>query len=339
MPIRILSQAEVTGLLPMSECLEAMAGVLKSLSRGEGQLPLRTVLRLPEAGAAFGVMPGELGQPRVLGLKAIGVFPGNAGTSLDSHQGVVLLIDPETGAPLAVMDASSITAIRTAAVSGVATRAMARPDAGDLALIGSGVQARTHLEAMQLVRSLRRVRVWSPKAESVRGFVRWSEQRLGITVEPAPGPREAVHGADLICTVSASRTPVVEGDWLAEGVHINAVGASVASARELDSRAVARGRLVVDRLESARNEAGDFLVPRSEGVITDGHIVGELGDVLLEKIPGRTAPREITIFKSLGLAVEDLAAAHLVLQKAEAKSIGLVAELGGLREPDHAGPG
>ncbi len=337
MPVRILSQAEVNALLPMGECLEAMAGVLTALSRGEAQLPLRTVLRLPEADAAFAVMPGELRQPPVLGLKAIGVFPHNAGTALDSHQGVVLLLHPDTGAPLAVMDASSITALRTAAVSGVATRAMARSDAGDLALIGSGVQARSHLEAMQLVRSLRRIRVWSPRAESVLGFVRWAERHLSLQVEPASSPREAVHGADVICTVSASRTPIVEGEWLSEGAHVNAVGASIPSARELDTRAIVQSRLVVDRLESARNEAGDFLVPRSEGAITDSHIVGELGDVLLGKLPGRTGPREITIFKSLGLAVEDLAAAHLVLRKAEAAQVGVVAELGGLRESDHAG--
>ncbi|HLB55215.1 MAG TPA: ornithine cyclodeaminase family protein [Gemmatimonadales bacterium] len=332
MPVRILNQAEVTTLLPMGECIEAMEAALRSLSAGSAQLPLRIVLRLAEGRGVFGVMPGELRSPPALGLKAIGVFPGNAGTALDSHQGLVLLFDPDTGVPLAVLDASSITAIRTAAVSAVATRAMARSDAGELALLGSGVQARTHLEAMALVRQLRRVRVWSPRAESVRAFTRWARDRLGISVKPAESPREAVSGADLICTVTASRAPVVQGDWLAEGVHINAVGSSSRSARELDTRAVVRGRLVVDRLESAINEAGDFLIPRAEGAITETHIVGELGDVLLGRIEGRTGPAEVTIFKSLGLAIEDLAAAELVLRKAEAGNTGQVVELGGRRD-------
>ncbi|MGQ0702166.1 MAG: ornithine cyclodeaminase family protein [Gemmatimonadales bacterium] len=331
MPVRILSQAEVTALLPMGECIEAMERVLRGLSRGEAQLPLRTVLRLAEGRGAFAVMPAELRRPDVLGLKAITVFPGNAGTPLDSHQGLVVLFDPEVGSPLAVMDASSITAIRTAAVSAVATRVLARSGAGDLALLGSGVQARTHLEALALVRPLRRVRVWSPHAERVLGFVRWAAEQLRIQVEPVAGPPAALEGADLICTVTASAEPVVRSEWIANGAHLNAVGASLPTTRELDTATVARARLIVDRLESARNEAGDFLIPRAEGAIADTHIAGELGDVLLGRIPGRSDPDQVTVFKSLGLAVEDLAAADLVWRRAEAGQAGLQAELGGKR--------
>ena len=331
MPVRILSQQEVIALLPMDECIEVMEAALRSLSQGDAQLPLRTVLRLPEGKGLFGVMPAQLGTPASLGLKAIGVFPGNEGSRLDSHQGLVLLFDPDTGTPIAVLDASSVTAIRTAAVSGVATRALARTDAGDLALLGTGVQARSHLEAMATVRQLRRVRAFGPNAERLARFVRWAADRFDIAVEPTANPREAVVGADLICTVSASKTPVVEGDWVNPGAHLNAVGSSIPTTRELDTRAVARGRLFVDRLESARNEAGDFLIPRQEGAITDAHILGELGDVLLGRVAGRTNPSDVTIFKSLGIAVEDLAAAHHVLRKAEAQGVGIVAELGGLR--------
>jgi len=331
MPVRILSQTEVTALLPMEECIEVMDRALRTLSQGGAQLPLRTVLRLPEGKGFFGVMPARLAAPESLGVKAIGVFPGNEGTPLDSHQGLVILFSTETGSPIAVLDASSITAIRTAAVSGVATRTLAREDAGDLALIGTGVQARSHLVAMRAVRGLQRIRAFGPNPERLAGFVRWAKDRLALVVEPARSARDAVSGADLICTVSASKTPVVEAAWIGSGAHINAVGSSIPTARELDTATVVRGRLFVDRLESARAEAGDFLVPRQEGAITDAHILGELGDVLLGRIAGRTQPSELTIFKSLGIAIEDLAAAHHVLQKAEAQGVGIVAELGGLR--------
>ncbi len=331
MPVRILNQAEVTALLPMAECVEVMDGALRTLAAGGAVLPLRTVLRLPDGQGVFGVMPAHLSAPASLGLKAIAVFPGNDGTEFDSHQGLVILFDIEHGFPIAIMDASSITAIRTAAVSGVATRALARPDAGDLAVLGSGVQARTHLEAMAVVRPLRRVRAWSPNPERLSGYCRWARERLGVTVEAARSPREAVVGADIICTTTASRTPVVDGDWLSEGAHVNAVGSSLPKARELDTLAVVRGRLFVDRMESALNEAGDFLIPLAEGAITDQHIKGELGDVLVGRLPGRTAPGEVTIFKSLGIAVEDLAAAHHVLRAAEARGVGLVTDLGGRR--------
>jgi ornithine cyclodeaminase len=271
-------------------------------------------------------------EPLSLGLKAIAVFPGNDGTAYDSHQGLVLLFDPEHGFPIAIMDASSVTAIRTAAVSGVASRALARRDAGDLAILGSGVQARTHLQAMAAVHPLSRVRAWSPNRVRLEAFVHWAEEERGITVEAMASPRDAVTGANLVCTVTASRSPVVESAWLDDGAHVNAVGSSIPSARELDTAAVVRGRLVVDRVESALNEAGDFLIPRAEGAVSDGHILGELGDVLLGRIEGRTGPGDLTIFKSLGLAVEDLAAAEYVLRQAEARGVGLVTDLGGRRD-------
>ncbi len=337
MPVRILNQAQVTELLPMEECIGLMDGVLRTLAAGGALLPLRTVLRLPEAGALFGVMPAWLAEPKALGLKAIAIFPGNEGGPLDSHQGVVLLLHPETGAPLAIMDASSITAIRTAAVSGVATRALARDAASDLAILGSGVQARSHLEAMGVVRRLRRVRAWSRSAERLGGFVRWARDHLGVEVEPVGAPREAVTGADIICTTTSSATPVVHGEWIAPGAHINAVGSSIASARELDTAAVKRSRLFADRRESAANEAGDYLIPLREGAIAEAHLLGELGEVLLGRLPGRTADGDVTLFKSLGIAVEDLASATHVLAKAEARGLGLVTELGGLRDPGSAG--
>jgi ornithine cyclodeaminase/alanine dehydrogenase-like protein (mu-crystallin family) len=332
MTVRILNQAEVTALLPMEECIEVMDRVLRTLSSGGAIQPLRSGILLPEGRGVLGAMPGALLEPLSFGLKAIVVFPGNDASPYDSHQGLVLLFDPEHGFPIAIIDASSVTAIRTAAVSAVATRALARRDADDLAILGSGVQARTHLEAMAAVRPLSRVRAWSPNRTRLEAFIDWARKRLGIAVEAPPGPREAVTGAAIVCTCTSSRTPVVQGAWLADGAHINAVGSSLTSARELDTAAVVRGRLVVDRLESALNEAGDFLIPRAEGAVSDAHILGELGDVLLGRIEGRTGPGDVTIFKSLGLAVEDLAAAEHVLRQAEARGVGLVTDLGGRRD-------
>ena len=278
------------------------------------------------------MMPGYLGSPEALGLKVVTVFPHNHGTPYDAHQGVVLLLDPRHGMPLAVMDASEVTAIRTAAVSGVATRLLAREQAADLAILGSGVQARTHLEAMLLTRKLRRVRVFSPNRRNREAFAAKEGQRHGVTVEPAASAREAVEGADLICTVTSSRDPVLCGEWLARGAHVNAVGSSIPTARELDTAAVVRSRLFVDRRESTLHEAGDFLIPKREGAIGDDHIVAEIGEILLERSEGRRNDEEITLFKSLGLAVEDLAAAHHVHREAGRQDVGQTVELGGLRD-------
>jgi ornithine cyclodeaminase len=277
-------------------------------------------------------MPAYLGSPPAIGLKSITVFPGNHGTELDSHQGAVLLFETKRGSLLAVMDASSITAIRTAAVSGVATRLLARADAGDLALLGTGVQALTHLEAMWQARRLRRVRAWSRSPEHVRAFAQRAERSLGLKVEAAGSAREAVKGADLVCTVTSSREPVLEGKWLSPGAHVNAVGASLATARELDTAAIVGASLFVDRRESALNEAGDFLIPRREAAIDDGHIRAELGELLLGRHPGRQSDSEITVFKSLGLAVEDVAAARLIYDNAMKAGAGTRVELGGARD-------
>jgi ornithine cyclodeaminase len=332
MQILIVNQTEVRRLLPMAECLEVMEKTLGALARGEALLPLRQVLMLPGGQGAFGAMPAHLSTPPAIGIKVITVFPGNHGTQYDSHQGAVLLFETERGRLLAVMDASSITAIRTAAVSGVATRALARADASTLALLGTGVQAATHLEAVALVRPLRRVRVWSRDPAHVARFVESARARHAFEIEAAPTAREAVSDADVVCTVTAAREPVLEGAWLRAGTHVNAVGASLRSARELDSAAVARARVFVDRRESAANEAGDLLIPRAEGAIGDDHVQGELGEVLLGRVDGRRTADEVTVFKSLGLAVEDVASAHHIHARAQAAGLGTWVELGGGRD-------
>lgn len=331
MPVRILTQEQVTDLLPMPACVDLMDAALRAMTRGGAILPLRTMLRLPEGRGIFGSMPSYLNPPDAIGLKAITVFPGNEGTKYDSHQGVVLLFEAVHGSLVAILDASSITAIRTAAVSGVATRALARADAGDLAILGAGVQAMTHLDAMAAVRPLRRVRVWSRTPASVEKFVAAAKGRHPVVVEPAPTVEAALRGADLVCTVTSSRVPVLERRMLADGCHLNVVGASLATARELDSDTVAAARVYTDRRESLLAESGDFLIPRSEGRFGDEHLIGEVGEVLEGKVEGRRNASDLTLFKSLGLAIEDLAAAHYVNQRAAERGIGVVLEIGGLR--------
>lgn len=334
MKILIINGAEVLRLLPMGECIEVMADALSALARGEAVVPLRPVMRLPENIGALGMMPSWLGNIGAIGVKVISVFPGNHGTGFDSHQGAVLVFDTIHGQLLAVVDASSITAIRTAAVSGVATQLLARPEAQTLAILGSGVQARSHLAAMTCARPISGVRIWSRDARRARSFADRESERLQIGVEPVETVEAAVDGADIICTTTASPEPILRGEWISAGTHINAVGSSVPFTRELDSTAVANSRLYVDRRESTLNEAGDFLLAKKEGAVDDSHIVGEIGDILVGRIEGRGTPDEITLFKSLGLGVEDLAAANHVYGKAVELGLGVSVELGGGRSDD-----
>jgi alanine dehydrogenase len=362
-PLLYLGSEDVEQLLPMGECIAVMERALRDLARGAGVQPLRSVMRLVGVPGLLGLMPGQIsvapegapdgtgGSPAgavangmgdaaspggaaasVAGIKVVSIFPGNRERGEESHFGAVLLFETETGRPIAHLDAAALTAIRTAAVSAVATRLLAREEAGDLALLGAGVQARTHLAALREVRKLRRVRVWSRRPESARRFAAAESARHGLPVEATPSAEAAVAEADLVCTVTSSHQPVLAGSWLAAGSHVNAVGASLAAARELDSAAVARARLFVDRRESAVNESGDFLMPLREGAIHEDHILGEIGDLLLGRVAGRRAAEDITLFKSLGLAAEDLAAAHHVYLRALALGRGLRLDGG-------AGPG
>lgn len=331
MDLLLLTQDDVEALLPMAECMDAVEEALRSLARGAATLPLRSIHWRPDRRGALGLMPAFTDGPELLGVKVISYFPANLGSDLDSHQGMVLLFEAGRGRPLAILDASSITAIRTAAASGVATRALARAEAGDLAILGSGTQARSHLEAMRAARTLRRVRVWSRDAAHARAFAERESERAGLPIEPMPTARQAVSGADLVCTTTSSAEPVLCGEWLTAGAHINAVGACFPTARELDGPAVARSRLFVDRRESALHESGDYLIAKQERWITEAHILGELGDVLLGRLAGRVAPGDITLFKSLGLAVEDVAAAHHVLTRARANGVGTRVAWGGRR--------
>jgi len=331
--VLVLSQSDIERLLPMDACIEVMASALASLARGDALLPLRTVVRIPRTNNAFATMPGyiALDGQGVFGAKIVSVFPGNQGTAYDSHQGAVLIFDNEHGGVEAILDGTAITSIRTGAVSGVATRALARESASTLAILGSGVQAHSHLQAMCAVRPIRALRVWSRNPENARRFADHARRERGLDATVATTGAAAVEGADIVCAATSSTEPVLRGDWLSLGTHVNAVGVSQPHARELDSAAVVRSRLYVDRRESALNEPGDILAPLRAGEIGPDHIVGEIGEVLVGKAPGRRSDTEITLFKSLGLAIEDLASAAHVYAEAVRTGAGVRVELGGAR--------
>ncbi len=300
MSVLVLNEHDVRALLPMDECIEAMDEVLSSLAREELHQPLRFVTRPPGTDSLMGFMPAYRGgEGSVWSLKEIVIAPQNPARGLDAHQGAVMLHDGETGELRALLNASPVTEIRTAAVSAVATRALARPDAKVVAILGGGVQARSHAEAMRAVVRDAEIRTWT------RGD--------GGTAE------DVLRGADIVCTCTSAREPILQREWLQAGTHVNAVGSSVPTVRELDSETMAASSLFVDRRESAVNEAGDLLLARLDG----GHIRAELGEVLIGAHTGRESGDELTVFKSLGLAVEDLAAAELIVRKAREQGIGV----------------
>ncbi len=299
MSVLILDEHQVRSLLTMSECIEAMDDVLRSLARGELHQPLRPVTRPEASDTLMGLMPAYRGGERpAWSLKEIVIAPGNPARGLDAHQGAVLLHDGETGQLRALLNASAITEIRTAAVSAVATRALAHPHARVVAILGGGVQARSHDEAIRAVLPDAEIRAWT--------------RRDGST------PEELLCVADVVCTCTSAREPILERRWLKPGAHVNAVGSSVPTARELDAATVAAATLFVDRRESALHEAGDLLLA---GFGAE-QIAAELGEVLVGEHPGRRDAEELTVFKSLGLGVEDLAAAELVVRRAREQGVG-----------------
>jgi len=319
----VLAHEDVKRLLPMDECIELMAEALADLARGRSWQPLRFVVRPPEEQSLMGLMPAHRSSPEpAYGLKSVCIFPGNPARGLDAHQGGVMLFDGETGELRALIDASAVTSIRTAAVSAVATRALARTNSRVLAILGSGVQARAHLEAMAAVEPFDEARVWSRTAEHAQAFA--AEAQTSFPVEAVDGAEAAVRGADVVVTVTSARDPIVELDWLAPGAHVNAVGSSIPAARELDAATIAAAALFVDSRESIVNESGEYLRAVEEEGIGPDHIRAELGEVLVGSHEGRRSDEELTVFVSLGLAVEDLAAAEFLYRRARSEGAGAV---------------
>ncbi len=317
MKLLVLSDGDVRRLLDMESCIAAMEDALAALERGELTMPLRFVVR-PPADQLLGLMPAHRGGAAPLfSLKEIVIAPGNAARGLDPHQGAVLLHDGETGVLEAVLNASAITEIRTAAVSAVATKLLARKGARSVAILGAGVQARSHAEAMRAVVHDIELRVWSRTPAHAEALALESHALRCDTIE------EALEGADVVCTCTAAREPIVRRDWLAAGTHVNAVGSSVPSARELEAAVLADAALFVDRRQSTLAESGDYLRAVDEAGIGPDHIRAELGELLVGTHAGRRDETELTVFKSLGLAVEDLAAAALCVERARAQGVGL----------------
>ncbi|MCZ7590020.1 MAG: ornithine cyclodeaminase family protein [Gaiella sp.] len=319
MTVLVLGEADVRATLDMARCIEAMEGVLAELARGDVSMPLRSIVRVPdETVLGLGLMPAYRGGGApVISLKEVVVVPGNAARGLDPHQGAVLVHDGTTGQLVAVLNASPITEIRTAAVSAVATKLLARRDARQVAILGSGVQGRSHAVAMREVLPEAELRVWSRTPANAEALALEAHGRAFATVA------EALDGADVVCTCTAASEPIVFRADLAPGAHVNAVGSSGPWARELEADVVAGSSLFVDRRESTVNESGDYLGAVSERGIGPDHICAELGELLLGEHPGRSSADELTLFESLGLAVEDLAAAAVCVELARERGIGV----------------
>ncbi len=341
MPI-LLSEQDVRIVLSMDDLIAAMETALVEFSSGRVAQPLRTVIEVGLQKAFFGVMPACIPEPSsasvrqedsrtsarprpslaeggALGAKLVTVFGSNPAAGLPTHLATIILLDSMTGELLAVMDGRYITEARTAAVSAVSVKLLARERADTLAVIGSGVQARSHLDAIGRVRPLRRVRVWSPNPDSRSAFAREMQPRTTAAITVCTSARDALDDADLVVLATAAREPVVRSEWVADGAHICAVGACRPDQREMDSALVSRGRLFVDSRTAALTEAGDLLLAMKDGPVS---IAGELGELAAGRVTGRASAEEVTIFKSLGMAVEDIAAAHLAFVKAAERGLG-----------------
>lgn len=329
-PPSYLDKQRIASMLPMYECIPVMDRMFRALANGDCLQPLRSLMWLPDHSGLLGMMPGystvsvhsgdpgHPSTPSILGIKIITIFHANHSRSLPSHQGVVILFDANNGTPLLLLDAAEITAIRTAAATAVATNLLARVDATRLAILGTGEQAEKHIESISLVRNLTAITIWGRNPAHAEDLARRTTARYNISTNTAPTPKASVSNADIICTLTSSPSPILQGAWIPEGAHVNAVGSCTPSTRELDSAAVLRSRLFTDRYESLFREAGEFLIPKSEGLISENDVQGEIGEVLTGMRQGRRTPGEITLFKSLGIAAEDLFAARHVFDKLNA---------------------
>ncbi|MBB5519567.1 ornithine cyclodeaminase family protein [Amphiplicatus metriothermophilus] len=304
---------EVRKRLTFERCIPLMREAMIAFSIGETRQLLRSILPLG-AGRLLGIMPGAMGEHAVFGAKLISITPENFEKGRSSHQGIVALFDPEDGAPVAIVDASALTAIRTAAASAAATDALARPDAGRLALLGYGEQAREHAQAIARVRRLSSITIWGRRRERAEALAEHLCETLDCPATPVDSARAAARGADIVCTVTSAQEPVLEGAWLAAGAHVNVVGSSYAGPTEVDNALVAMSRFFVDSRAGALAQGAEFLRAKEAGLVDDDHIAGEIGEVFAGRIKGRQMREEITVYKSLGHVAQDLAAAWAIYQ-------------------------
>jgi ornithine cyclodeaminase len=314
--MRFIDREEVARRLTYEVCMPIVREAMIAFSHGKTRQHLRSIIPLAN-GRMFGIMPGALGETDPFGAKLISIYPENFDKGLQSHQGLVILFDPDTGAPVCVVHAGEVTAIRTAAASAVATDALARRDARRMAILGYGEQAETHAIAISKVRNLERITVWGRSPERAGAFAARMSAHLGVPFDAAETVQAAVAEADIICAVTPAREPILKGAWVRPGTHLNLVGSSVAGLAEVDNDLVARCRFIADSREGVLRQGGEFLNAKAAGLIGDDHIVAEIGQVLAGDIPGRRNETEITAYKSLGHVVQDLASAWALYSQAE----------------------
>lgn len=319
MGLLVIDATTVRRILTYEVCIPLMRQAMMALSAGRTQQLLRQIIDMGD-GDQFGVMPGA--SEETFGAKLISVLPRNFDRGRPSHQGVLALFDRESGAPVAVIQAGEVTGIRTAAASAAATDALARPDAGILTLLGYGEQAERHAEAIAQVRPVAEVRVWGRSPERSKAFCQRMAARLALPFRSCATAREAVEGAEVICAVSGASEPILEGAWVAPGAHVNLVGSSRAGPREADDAMVARARLFADHAEGVRRQGAEWLHALESGAVGEDHLLGEIGQVMAGDLPGRTGPADITVYKSLGSIVQDLASGWLLYREATAKGLG-----------------
>jgi ornithine cyclodeaminase len=310
--MRLIDAAEVRAKLTYEVCIPAVRAAMIALSAGETRQLLRSIMHF-EDGRMFGVMPGAMGDKAAFGAKVLSVFPKNFEVGRPSHQGVILMFDPVSGELACVCEASTVTAIRTAAASAVATDALARPDARRLAILGYGDQAEAHVEALGKVRDLKAITVWGRSTERAQAFAARMTAHATAPIQVAATAQAAVADADIVCTVTASPLPVVKGAWLAPGTHVNLVGSSFAGPAEADNDLVARSRFIADYREGILQQGAEFLHAKAAGLIDDDHVVGEIGQVLAGALAGRQSADQITVYKSIGHIVQDLASVEALL--------------------------
>lgn len=314
--MRFIDKEEVARRLTYDICIPIVRNAMIAFSRGETKQLLRSLIPLSE-GRIFGIMPGALGVNAAFGAKLISIYPENFAKGKQSHQGLVVLFEPENGEAVCVLHAGEITAIRTAAASAVATGALARKDARRLTLLGYGEQAATHAHAICKVREVEFITVWGRSLERAGEFARRTQSELGIPVAPANTVEKAVAEADIVCTLTSAAEPILRGAWVQPGTHLNLVGSSYAVPAEVDNALVARSRFIVDSREGVLQQGAEFLRAKAAGLISDDHIAGEIGEVLAGDIAGRRSAEEITVYKSLGHIVQDLASAWAIYEQEE----------------------
>lgn len=326
MSLRVISAQQVRQLMSMQDCISVMADAMGAWSRGELDVPLRQFHSLGDReGSLYGHMPGIARGLNAYGAKLISLHPANPARGTPTIQGFIALFDYQDGRPLAIIDAAEVTALRTAAASGLATQQLSNVDASTCGIFGTGVQASSHIDAMCAVRPVSEVRIWGRNPERAKDFAAAEAKRTGLAIHAVDSPADA-GACDLVCTVTASTTPVLLGEWVSPGAHINLVGAHSLDTREADSALMARAAVYVDSLSATLQEGGDVMLPIEEGVVSTDYVRGEIGEVVNGTVTGREAAEQVTLYNSLGMTAQDLFAASRLLHLAEQENIGSLVE-------------